>query len=71
MKGQPRISSIYRMGEATARPTPDQKREVVAQKAWHEFGTVVLHPSDIADDWLRQAIINEANRRWGCRRSGR
>jgi hypothetical protein len=29
-----------------------------------------LSVHDIADPWLRQAIINEATRRWGVRKAG-
>jgi hypothetical protein len=37
--------------------------------AWHRHGVAALPVADITDDWLRQAITNEANRRWG-RRNG-
>jgi len=35
--------------------------------AWHQYGVAALPVADIIDDWLRQAITNEANRRWGQR----
>ena len=38
--------------------------------AWHRQGVVVLHPEDIADDWVRQALLNEATRLYGRRREG-
>ncbi|WP_027285678.1 hypothetical protein [Rubritepida flocculans] len=38
--------------------------------AWHRHGVAALSVDDIADAWLRQAVTNEANRRWG-RREGR
>jgi hypothetical protein len=37
--------------------------------AWHRHGVASIVVDDITDPWLRQAITNEANRRWG-RRSG-
>jgi hypothetical protein len=38
--------------------------------AWHHHGIAALPIQDIADPWLRQAITNEANRRWGRRQGG-
>jgi hypothetical protein len=38
--------------------------------AWHHHGIAALPIQDITDPWLRQAITNEANRRWGRRRGG-
>ncbi|MFC7540408.1 hypothetical protein ACFQU2_14305 [Siccirubricoccus deserti] len=35
--------------------------------AWHRHGVAALAIHDIADPWLRQAVINEATRRWGPR----
>jgi hypothetical protein len=37
--------------------------------AWRQQGLVVLRPEDVSDDWIRQALVNEANRLYG-RRSG-
>ena len=36
--------------------------------AWHRQGVVVLRPEDIANDWVRQALIAEAIRLYGQRR---
>ena len=33
--------------------------------AWQQQGVAVLAVADIADDWLRQALISEANRLYG------
>ena len=42
------------------------------KRAWQQQGIVVLQPEEVGDDWLRQALINEAVRRYGRRReSGR
>jgi len=38
--------------------------------AWHRHGVAALPVEDITDPWLRQAITNEANRRWGRRQCG-
>jgi len=38
--------------------------------AWHRHGVAALSVDDIADAWLRQAVTNEANRRWGRRDGG-
>jgi len=38
--------------------------------AWHRHGVAALAVEDIADPWLRQAVINEASRRWGRRHGG-
>ena len=43
--------------------------EAMRRRAWHEQGLVVLVPGEIADDWTRQAVINEATRRYGKRRA--
>ena len=37
--------------------------------AWHRHGVAAIPVDDVPDPWLRQAITNEANRRWG-RRNG-
>lgn len=42
--------------------------EAMRSRVWHEHGVAVLPVGEITDDWLRQAVINEANRRWGRRR---
>ena len=38
--------------------------------AWHRHGVAAIPVDDITDPWLRQAITNEANRRWGRRQGG-
>lgn len=51
-------------------PTTPEGLEVLRQRAWSEQGVVVLNLEEIADDWLKQAIRNEAVRRWGRRMRG-
>jgi hypothetical protein len=40
------------------------------RQAWHQHGVAALAIDDITDPWLRQAIANEATRRWGRRNGG-
>ncbi|WP_203077389.1 hypothetical protein [Falsiroseomonas ponticola] len=41
--------------------------ETLRRRVWLQQGVVSLHLEDITDPWLRQAIQNEAVRRWGPR----
>ena len=41
--------------------------DTMRRRAWHEQGVAALPVADITDPWLRQAIQNEAVRRWGPR----
>ena len=42
------------------------------KRAWQQQGVVVLQPDEVVDPWLRQALVNEAERQYGRRReSGR
>lgn len=54
-------------------PTSPEGLEALRQRAWAEQGVVVLNVLEVADDWLRQALTNEATKRWGrrMRRNGR
>jgi hypothetical protein len=61
---------IYAMGEPP-RQTPAQREAVLAElrrRAWRDLGLAIFDPADIADDWLRQAVRNEAERQYGGRR---
>jgi hypothetical protein len=33
--------------------------------AWRQQGVVILRPEDVSDHWLRQALVNEAERLYG------
>ncbi len=44
--------------------------EAMRAAAWHRHGVAALAINDIADTWLRQALVNEATRRCGRRREG-
>ncbi|WP_368416555.1 hypothetical protein [Falsiroseomonas sp.] len=50
--------------------TNDNELNAMRAAAWHRQGVAALVLEDIADPWLRQAITNEANRRWGRRNGG-
>jgi hypothetical protein len=51
-------------------PSTPQDLEAMRARAWHEHHIAALPVDDITDPWLRQAITNEANRRWGRRNGG-
>lgn len=53
-----------------ASPTSAEGMEALRARAWAEQGVVVLNVEEIADEWLRQAVRNEATRRWGSRMKG-
>ena len=48
-------------------PTSTGELDVMRRRAWREQGVVALRPEDITDEWLRQAVVNEAVKRWGRR----
>ena len=45
--------------------------EDMRKRAWQQQGVVVLLPEEVIDPWLRQALVNEAERRYGRRRDSR
>lgn len=51
-------------------PTSEMELDAMRATAWHRHGVAAIAVDDIADPWLRQAITNEANRRWGRRQGG-
>ena len=44
--------------------------DAMRQQAWQQHGVAALAINDITDPWLRQAVSNEATRRWGPRQGG-
>jgi hypothetical protein len=64
---QPPRSCLDR-GTRSATTTPEM--EMLRRRVWLQQGVVSLHLEDITDPWLRQAIQNEATRRWGPRNGG-
>lgn len=51
-------------------PSTAMDLDALRAAAWHRHGVAALAVEDIADPWLRQAVINEASRRWGRRHGG-
>lgn len=63
------ISSVYSRGPRTRSPqqeTDDVQKARAA--AWHKLGLVILDPNEIHDDWVTQAVINEAESLYGKRK---
>jgi hypothetical protein len=44
--------------------------DAMRRQVWLQHGVAALTIDDITDPWLRQAITNEATRRWGPRNGG-
>ena len=59
---QPPRSSLDREARSA---TTTLEMEMLRRRVWQQQGVVSLHLEDITDPWLRQAIQNEAVRRWG------
>lgn len=63
------VSRVYHL--AIADPPAGQEAErrnrAARAEAWHRLGLAIIDPADIHDDWLRQAITNEAERLYGKR----
>ena len=51
-------------------PTDSMAMDAMRRQAWQQHGVAALAITDITDPWLRQAITNEAVRRWGPRNGG-
>ena len=56
------------LDQGTRSPTTMPEMEALRQRVWRDQGVVSLALDDVTDPWLRQAIQNEAVRRWGPRR---
>ena len=69
LPGSPRPprSSLDR---GTCSPTTSPEMEALRRRVWRDQGVVSLALDDITDPWLRQAVTNEAVRRWGPRNGG-
>ena len=50
-------------------PSPLELQQL-RKRAWQQQGLVVLQPEEVGDPWLRRALVNEAERRYGRRREG-
>ena len=51
-------------------PSTAMDLDAMRAAAWHRHGVAAIPVDDVLDPWLRQAITNEANRRWGRRNGG-
>lgn len=49
-------------------PTETERLRRMRAAAWQGQGVVVIRPEDVEDDWIRQAIVNEADRLYGKRK---
>jgi hypothetical protein len=59
------------LARAQARTAPnDYDLLAMRRAAWRSQGVIMLRPEDVRDDWIRQALINEANRLYGRRPRG-
>ena len=58
------------LDRGTNSPITSPEMEAMRRRVWRDQGVVSLALEDITDPWLRQAITNEANRRWGRRHGG-
>jgi hypothetical protein len=55
------------LDRGTRSDTTTPEMEMLRRRVWQQQGVVSLHLADITDPWLRQAIQNEAVRRWAPR----
>ena len=69
LPGQPRLPRSC-LDFGTRSPTTSNDLDAMRAAAWHRHGVAALAVNDITDPWLRQAISNEAARRWGRRTGG-
>jgi hypothetical protein len=58
------------LDRGTRSPATSAELDALRARAWHQHGVAALAIADITDAWLRQALINEATRRWGARKDG-
>lgn len=63
------ISSIYHKANAEPPKGAEAKRRNrdACAEAWQLYGLAVIDPTEIEDDWTRQAIINVAENLYGKR----
>ena len=58
------MSALARIWRSNATP---EELEALRQRAWRQQGVLVLWPDEIRDGWVKQALIDEAVRRYGPR----
>jgi hypothetical protein len=69
MIGPAGYRSCLARAQACTAPSDDDLL-AMRRAAWRTQGVVVLRAEDVCDDWIRQALINEANRLYGRRPGG-
>lgn len=69
LPGGPRRSRSS-LDQGTRSPATERELDALRAAAWHQHGVAALAINTITDPWLRQALINEATRRWGPRNGG-
>ena len=50
-----------------SRPRTREEMQQLAQEVWRQRGLALFDPLLIDDAWIRQALVNEANRLYGRR----
>jgi len=58
------MSALARHGRNNATA---EDLEAMRLRAWRQQGVIVLRPEEIPDAWVKQALIDEAVRRYGPR----
>ena len=58
------------LDRGTRSPTTGPEMDAMRRRVWRDQGVASLSVEDIADPWLRQAVMNEATQRWGPRDGG-
>ena len=58
------MSGLARIWRTNATPA---ELESLRQRVWQQQGIIVLWPDEIRDGWLKQALLEEAVRRYGPR----
>ncbi|MFT4149212.1 MAG: hypothetical protein QM656_03370 [Paracoccaceae bacterium] len=61
------ISAIYNRANGnplTGRAAEERNAEVF-RRMWRERGLLVIDPATVHDEWVRQAVINIAEERYG------
>jgi hypothetical protein len=62
------MSALARIWRSNATP---EELELLRQRAWQQQGVLVLWPDEIRDGWIKQALLEEAVRRYGPREEKR
>jgi hypothetical protein len=47
----------------------DEELDAMRRAAWHRQGVLMVRPEEVYDPWLRQALVNLGDARYGKRKS--